>query len=79
MSLDDEAKDLLHQYPKREKGPGCTVGRSPHLDLIMALSRNGGEGTQIERIIFTKFGSEARLPQGGVRRHLRGTCKCQVT
>lgn len=73
-SVADEAKRLLEANPKMLHGPRCAVGRSEHMELITAMIDQGGEGTQVERIIRTTYGEH--LPDGSVRRHFREMCGC---
>lgn len=44
------------------------------MELITAMIDQGGEGTQVERIIRTTYGEH--LPDGSVRRHFREMCGC---
>jgi hypothetical protein len=75
MNADAEADLLVEKYPNYRKGPGCSVGVSPHRPLIEALLSRGLYGTRVSEILQKERGE--KFSPSTLRRHFKGECQCQ--
>ena len=72
--LDAEALALLDANPAGRPGSNCFFAKHPdQVALVEALRRNGGEFSQISRIL---AGRKLNVKGQTISRHLGGECRC---